>query len=89
MVYYVYILRSLKDGSFYVGQAQDLEERLQRHNSGRSRFTRGKKPWVIAYSEEFLTREEAIKREAEIKTKKNREYIKYLLRRVSRQSGGT
>jgi len=89
MVYYVYILRSLKDGSFYVGQAQDLEERLQRHNSGRSRYTNKKKPWEMVYSEECATRELAQKREKEIKGKKSKEYIEYLLRNMPRQEGGT
>ena len=87
MLYYVYILKSLKDNSFYIGQTQNLEERLQRHNKGRSRFTCGKNPWAIVYSEEFSTREEAMKREAEIKNKKSREYIDYLINK-SRYSSG-
>ena len=83
MVYYVYILRSLKDGSFYVGQAQDLKERLQRHNSGRSRYTSKKKPWEMAYPEECATRELAQKRERETKGKKSKECIEHLLRQSS------
>ncbi|MBI4711874.1 MAG: GIY-YIG nuclease family protein [Planctomycetes bacterium] len=50
------------------------------HNSGRSRFTANKKPWAIAYTEEYSTKELAQNREREIKKKKSKEYIEYLLR---------
>lgn len=33
MVYYVYILQSEKDGSYYIGSTQDVTERLHRHNN--------------------------------------------------------
>ncbi|HLD35706.1 MAG TPA: GIY-YIG nuclease family protein [Planctomycetota bacterium] len=79
MAFYVYILKSIKDNSFYIGQTRNLEERLQRHNSGRSRFTSGKRPWKIVYSEECATREFAQKRENEIKAEKSKEYIERLI----------
>jgi len=40
MGYYVYILQSERDGSYYVGYTSDLEGRLSRHNGGRSPYTR-------------------------------------------------
>ncbi|MEW6027294.1 MAG: GIY-YIG nuclease family protein [Planctomycetota bacterium] len=81
-------VRSLKDGSFYIGEAEDLEERLQRHNSGRSRYTSKKKPWEMVYVEEFATRKLARKREKEIKAKKNNEYVEYLLRQCPARKAG-
>ena len=36
MAYCVYIVQSEKDGTYYVGHTDNLGERLDRHNSGRS-----------------------------------------------------
>ena len=48
----VYVLRSLKDGRHYVGiTSRPLDERLQRHNAGRVRSTKGRRPLVLAHSE--------------------------------------
>ncbi len=80
MKYWVYILQSEKDGSYYIGHTSDLEERLKRHNERRSRYTRSKVPWKSIYQEVFSTRSEAMQREQEIKRKKNRAYIDYLVR---------
>jgi len=80
MEYWVYILQSEKDGSCYIGHTSDPEERLKRHNERRSRYTRSKAPWKLIYQDVFSTRSEAMKREREIKRKKNRAYIDYLVR---------
>ncbi len=80
MEYWVYILQSEKDGSYYIGHTSDLEERLRRHNEQRSTYTRSKVPWKSIYQEVFSTRGEAMQREQEIKRKKNRAYIDYLVR---------
>jgi putative endonuclease len=80
MPYYVYILRSEKDGSFYIGHTADLGERIQRHNLGKSSYTKVKAPWKLIYQEVFTTRSEAMKREKEIKRMKSREYIERLIR---------
>jgi hypothetical protein len=54
MAYRVYILQSDRDGSFYIGHAADLTERLRRHNEGRSWYTKAKIPWRVVYQEEYL-----------------------------------
>ena len=79
MSYYVYILRSEKDGSFYIGHTADLRGRIQRHNEGRSLYTKGRTPWKLIYQEEFRSRSEASKREREIKEKKNGGHIEQLV----------
>ena len=79
MPYFVYILQS-EDGSYYVGQTNNLENRLKRHNGGHVRSTKNKKPWKLVYNEEYLTRIEAMKRERRIKTHKSRIYIEKLVR---------
>jgi putative endonuclease len=80
MAYYVYILQSEKNGSFYIGHPADLRKRIQRHNQGRSLFTKSRIRWKLIYQEEFNSRGEASKREYKIKQKKNRAYIEYLVR---------
>jgi putative endonuclease len=80
MAYFVYILQSEQDGSFYIGHTADLEARMQRHNSSRSRYTKAKAPWTLVYQEELSSRSDASKRERDIKEKKNRAYIEQLVR---------
>ena len=80
MSYFMYILRSLKDGTYYVGSTQNLEERIERHNQGRSKFTKVKRPWKLVYHEEFADRSSAMKRESEIKRHKRIAFIENLVR---------
>ena len=80
MAYYVYVLRSEKDGSYYIGHTSDPEERLKRHSERRSGYTRNKAPWKLIYKEAFSTRSEAMQRERDIKRKKSRAYIDHLVR---------
>jgi putative endonuclease len=77
--YYVYILQSLKDFSFYVGQCDDLDCRMSKHVDGMSKYTSPKRPLRLVYFEVFDSRTEAIKREKEIKSKKSRKYIEGLI----------
>ncbi|APD07288.1 hypothetical protein UJ101_01777 [Flavobacteriaceae bacterium UJ101] len=79
MSYYVYILYSKTLDRYYIGQTQNLEERIKRHNSKHKGFTGKTNDWIILYREVFANRREAIKREKEIKNKKSRKYIEYLL----------
>ena len=79
MKYYVYILKSLKDGRFYIGYTSDLERRFIAHNEQKQRYTSKFSPWEMVYSEEFQTKKEAIIREGEIKKKKSHSYIDYLI----------
>jgi putative endonuclease len=77
--FFVYILQSKKDFSFYIGQTNDLDARLSKHNDGLSKYSSSKMPWRLVYFEMFETRTEAIKRENEIKSKKSRKYIEVLI----------
>ncbi len=80
MTYTVYILQSEANGTYYVGSTADVHERLNRHNQGRSRYTKSGIPWKVVYTEQFNTRSQAIKRERQIKRRKSREYIASLVR---------
>lgn len=64
---YTYILRC-SDGSLYTGWTNNLEKRISAHNAGRgAKYTKPRRPVVLAYYEEFQTKEEAMRREWEIK----------------------
>lgn len=80
-------MESKKDGSYYIGQTADLSRRIKWHNMGNSRYTKNKIPWELKYVEEYDSRKEAVRREREIKRKKSRKYIKYLISRGVAQSG--
>jgi putative endonuclease len=74
-----YILFSKKLGKYYIGSTRDFKTRIRRHNSGRVKFTKYGRPWVLAHKEEFQTRAEAYKREREIKSYKGGLKFKRLL----------
>jgi len=77
--FYVYILQSLKDFSFYVGQCDDLDRRMSKHNDGFSKYTASKRPLRLVYFEVLDSRSDAIKRENAIKKMKSRKYIEALI----------
>ena len=64
---YTYIVRC-SDGTLYTGWTNNLEKRIKDHNSGKgAKYTKSRRPVVLAYYEEFETREEAMRREWEVK----------------------
>ena len=76
-MYYVYILKFLKDNTFYIGCTEYINRRVNEHNKGLSKYT--KKPWIIVYSEKFDTLANAIKREYYLKSLKSRKAIEKLI----------
>ena len=81
---FVYILFSEKLNKFYVGSSVDKDNRLARHNSGSEKFTSTGIPWVMVYYETYGRIEDARKREREIKKKKSRKYIMWLIQFTAR-----
>nr|WP_319776224.1 GIY-YIG nuclease family protein [uncultured Sphaerochaeta sp.] len=67
-MYYAYILKSLKDNRYYYGHTENLTKRLQVHNSGKVRSTKGRRPWKVHYFEEYETKAEANRREMYFKS---------------------
>lgn len=79
-LYFVYIIYSPKINQFYIGSTNDLEARLRHHNSGATPSTKkGSPEWIIRYIEDFQTKSDALKREIQIKRKKSRKYIDFLI----------
>lgn len=68
MPHFVYILNSLKDKKYYIGETADVAARLLFHNSGRQRSTKNRIPFIIILTEQFETREQALQREKQIKS---------------------
>jgi len=79
MVFYVYILESQTTSRYYIGQTQDLDERVAYHNANYSKSLKNRGPWQLVYSEEYATRAEAMRRERQIKSWKDRRMIQQLV----------
>ena len=68
LMYYVYLLRSLKDPTkTYIGFTNNVEERLERHNAGRSVHTEKDRPWKLVTYLAFSSETQAISFEKYIK----------------------
>ena len=78
MPYYVYILQSEVDATYYKGSAPDYLERFKEHNNGKSRYTSGKIPWKLIYAEEHQDKRSALIRERKLKRCKA-DYFQWLI----------
>ena len=79
MPHFVYILKSVKDGKYYIGETHDVEARLLFHNSGQQRSTKNRIPFVIILTEQFENRHAALVREKQIKSWKGGNAFKQLI----------
>jgi len=75
-MYYVYVLRSLKDNLFYTGFTTDLDRRISEHNSKQQISTKNRIPFQLIYYEWCLNKEDAIVREKYLKSGMGKKYIK-------------
>jgi len=67
-MHYVYILESTKDSSSYIGTTSDLKRRLQEHNSGSSKYSSHKAPFIIIWYCAFQQRQKAYAFETYLKS---------------------
>ena len=79
LMYKVYILKSTINNRYYIGHTENIDNRLNLHNSGRVRSTKPYSLWNIIHTETLKTRSEAQKREIEIKKYKGGIQFKKLL----------
>ena len=88
-MHFVYILRCA-DGSFYTGYARDPKARSKLHNAGTgAKYTRGRRPVRLVYSEVCESLSHALKREYELKQwprAKKRALVRDYRRRISMSS---
>src|SRR5690606_31563286 len=85
MAYYIYILESERDGTYYIGSSQDPGTRLAKHNRPHAGYTGRKQPWKLVYTERYASKPEALVREKFIKKQKSKNWI---LQRISDSSVG-
>ncbi len=75
-MYYVYVLKSLKDHKLYIGSASDLKKRIEAHNSGAVPATKSRYPFKLVFYEAFLSKTDALCDEKFFKTGYGREVLK-------------
>lgn len=66
-MFYVYILKSKKDGNFYTGSTKNLRIRFQLHNEGKIFSTRWRVPLELIYYEAYKSEKDCRKREHNLK----------------------
>lgn len=74
-MYFVYILHSCSLNKYYVGQTNNLDNRLSRHNSGRSKSTKPGIPWKLIFSLALPSRSDAMILEKKIKKRGAKRYL--------------
>jgi len=85
---FVYVLKSLRDGRRYVGMTENLPRRLEEHNKGLERSTRGRRPFELLYYEEVADRISARGREKYFKSAAGRRYLARIITQRPRSSSG-
>ena len=79
MLFHVYLLFSESKNRYYIGHSSNLEARLIRHNQKSKGFTGNTNDWKVVYTDQYNTKEEAQKRELQIKSWKSRIKIQELI----------
>lgn len=75
-MYFVYAIKSQKDGRIYIGLSSNIKRRILEHNSGYTFSTKGFRPWKLIYKEEVKDRKEARIREKYFKSGFGKELLK-------------
>lgn len=78
MSHFFYLARC-HDGSLYSGYTKNLIERERAHNSGKgAKYTAGRRPIKIIYSEKFAEKSDALRREIAVKKLSRTEKLKLI-----------
>jgi putative endonuclease len=80
IMHYVYVLKSLKDGDFYVGRSEDFKSRFLEHKNGRVPSTKNRRPLKFMYCEASNNVKDAARREKYLKTAWGKRYLKHRLK---------
>ena len=90
MKYYIYLIKSLKDNHYYIGQTNNLEKRLAQHNSGKVKSTSKRRPFKLIGYKVFYQRNEARWEEYQLKKSawKRKKLIKELFYNRARGAAG-
>ena len=74
-MYYVYVLYSEKDKHLYIGSTPDLKKRILKHNTGRVRSTKNRRPLKLIYYEACLNKDDVFHREKYLKTYLGKQFL--------------
>ena len=74
--YWVYAIKSSVDNRIYVGISKNPIDRLESHNRGETKSTKGFRPWILIYSKIIGSRAEARKEEKRLKSGYGKEWLK-------------
>ena len=85
-MYYVYVLQSKRDKHFYIGKTNNLERRLNEHNSGHTQSTKSRRPFVLIEYIQCDTEQDARVLEKEYKKGYKREELKRKYGEVAERS---
>jgi len=69
-MYWCYVIYSSTRRQYYIGITDDVARRVQDHNSGISKWTKGKGPWQLEWTKEFQSLSDARKFENILKRQK-------------------
>jgi putative endonuclease len=86
-MYYTYILYSASSNKFYKGSTNDLESRLNRHNSGYEKFTSSGVPWTLVWFTTKPSRSEAMALERKLKNLSRDRTIQFAIKFFSEVPG--
>jgi len=86
-MYYVYVLQSLSDRNFYTGFANNLENRIKKHDNGSVEATKFRRPLKLVYYEACINKKDALSRELYLKTAWGKRFIKNRIKRYLENGG--
>ena len=87
MMFYTYVLQSLKDKKWYTGSTNNLRKRFKDHNEGKVYSTKGRGPFILIYYEACLNDHDARVREKYLKSGMGKRYLKNRLKRFLSLTG--
>ena len=79
-MFYVYVLKSQKDGELYIGFTYDIKKRLLKYNTGKVFSTKSRRPLKPIYLEICINKDDAKQREKYLKTGVGKRFIKNRLK---------
>ena len=77
VIYTVYAISNQESGKLYIGQTNNIERRIEEHNSKRGNHYSAKftGEWKLIYQESAATRTEALRREKQLKSARGRQFL--------------
>ena len=82
-MYCIYALKNQKNNDLYIGYSGDIKSRLKFHNQGKVKSTKPYRPWMLVYYEAYKNKNDARKREYQLKKHYYKDELKKRLKNSS------